>query len=233
LQTALQAFALSDRLEQHAAWFGAFNVHERRELLSPALWAESEAFVHGLAETLLSGRGAPSAGFPSVVEEALYLDTRQWLPADLLLRGDRMTMAHSLELRCPVLDWRVVEFAARRLPRRMKLRGQHVKCIVRKVAAGPLRLPQHIVYRNKWGFKVPIADWLRGDVLGASLRATLFAPEACARGWYDPSVVRRLVDDHMSGRANHSRKLWILYQIELWHRMFVDGSLAPTDALPQ
>ena len=228
VQTALETFALPDRLEQHAHWFGAFTATERKALLAPGLFAESEAHVHQAAERWMAARRASSPAFPSPVEEALYLDTRLWLPANLLLRGDRMTMAHSLELRCPFLDWRLVEFAARRLPQSMKVRGREGKRILKLVAEGPAELPRDIVRRPKWGFKVPVSAWFRGPVLGPSLHATLFSAAALSRGWYQESALRRLVDDHMSGRVDLGRKLWVLYQLELWHCMFIDGTLAPT-----
>ncbi|HWL80064.1 MAG TPA: asparagine synthase (glutamine-hydrolyzing) [Roseomonas sp.] len=230
-QTMLEAFALQERFERHAAWFGAFSADERREILSPALFAESEAQAHAAAECVMRGRGADSLAFPSPVEEALYLDTRLWLPANLLLRGDRMTMAHSLELRCPFLDWRVVEFAARRLPRWMKVRGRHGKRILKRVAEQHAGLPTEIVHRPKWGFKVPVSAWFRGGALGASLRDALLSHQARARGWYQEAAIRRLIEDHAAGRADNGRKLWILYQLELWHRMFVDGTLSPADDL--
>ena len=232
-QTALEAFALPDRLEQHAHWFGAFTAAERKALLAPGLFAESEAHVHQAAEHWMAGRRASGAAFPSPVEEALYLDTRLWLPANLLLRGDRMTMAHSLELRCPFLDWRLVEFAARRLPQSMKVCGREGKRILKLVAEGPAELPREIVRRPKWGFKVPVSAWFRGPVLGPSLHATLFSAAALSRGWYQERALRRLVDDHMSGRADLGRKLWVLYQLELWHCMFINGTLASTADLRQ
>lgn len=231
-QTMLEALSQLERFELHSAWFGAFSVAERLELLSPALLAESEALTHAAARSAMNGRAASEPAFPSLVEEALYLDTRLWLPANLLLRGDRMTMAHSLELRCPFLDWRLVEFAARRLPRWMKVRGREGKRILKMVAEGPLGLPPEIVHRPKWGFKVPVGKWFRAGPLGASLRATLLSREALSRGWYREEALRRLVEDHAGGRVDNGRKLWILYQLELWHRMFVDGTLAPSDGLP-
>jgi asparagine synthase (glutamine-hydrolysing) len=228
----LEAFAQPERFEHHAAWFGAFAAAERRALLAPALLAESEAAVHGAARAAMAGRTAGGDAFPSPVEEALYLDTRLWLPANLLLRGDRMTMAHSLELRCPFLDWRVVEFAARRLPRRMKLRGGEGKRILKLVAEGPAGLPREIVQRPKWGFKVPVSEWFRGPLLGRALRAVLLSEQALARGWYQPAALRRLVEDHAEGRADNGRRLWILFQLELWHRMIVERTLSATDELP-
>ena len=232
VQTMLEAFAQPERFEHHAAWFGAFAAAERRALLAPALLAESEAAVHGAARAALAGREAGTVAFPSSMEEALYLDTRLWLPANLLLRGDRMTMAHSLELRCPFLDWRLVEFAARRLPRRMKLRGSEGKRILKLVAEGPAGLPREIVRRPKWGFKVPVSEWFRGPLLGRALRAVLLSEQALARGWYQHAALRRLVEDHTEGRADNGRRLWILFQLELWHRMFVEGTLSATDELP-
>jgi asparagine synthase (glutamine-hydrolysing) len=188
--------------------------------------------VHGVARAALAGREARGAAFPSPVEEALYLDTRLWLPANLLLRGDRMTMAHSLELRCPFLDWRVVEFAARRLPRWMKLRGREGKRILKLVAEGPAGLPREIVRRPKWGFKVPVSAWFRGPQLGRALRAVLLSEQALARGWYQQAPLHRLIEDHAEGRADNGRRLWILFQLELWHRMFVEGTFSATDELP-
>jgi asparagine synthase (glutamine-hydrolysing) len=232
VQTMLEAFAQPERFEHHAAWFGAFAAAERRALLAPALLADSEAAVHGAARAAMAGRAAGGDAFPSPVEEALYLDTRLWLPANLLLRGDRMTMAHSLELRCPFLDWRVVEFAARRLPRWMKLRGGDAKRILKLVAEGPAGLPREIVQRPKWGFKVPVSAWFRGPLLGRALRAVLLSEQALARGWYQPAALRRLVEDHAEGRADNGRRLWILFQLELWHRMFVERTLSATDELP-
>jgi asparagine synthase (glutamine-hydrolysing) len=232
VQTMLEAFSLSDRFEHHAAWFGAFQAAERRALLSDALLAESDAYAHAAAEEVMAGRKSRSGAFPSPVEEALYLDTRLWLPANLLLRGDRMTMAHSLELRCPFLDWRVVDFAARQLPRWMKVRGGEGKRILKMVAEGPAGLPPEIVHRPKWGFKVPVSAWFRGPALGPPLRAALLSGPALARGWYHEAALRRLIEDHAAGRADNGRKLWILFQLELWHRMFVDRTLAPGDELP-
>ena len=98
----------------------------------------------------------------SGVEEMLYLDTRHWLPANLLLRGDRMTMAHSLELRCPFLDYRLVEFAAQRVPLSAKIRRLSGKWLLKTLAR--TLLPPGIVQRRKWGFKVPTSQWFRGPL---------------------------------------------------------------------
>ena len=93
-------------------------------------------------------------------------------------------------------------------------------------------MPREIVHRPKWGFKVPVSAWFRGQALGPPLRATLLSAPALARGWYRETALRRLIEDHAAGRADNGRKLWILFQLELWHRMFVDRTLAPGDELP-
>lgn len=211
-QLALECLSHADRFERHACWFGAFGPAGRERLLTPDL--RDGADVHAWSRNAVAGKK-----FSSAVEEMLYLDTLHWLPANLLLRGDRMTMAHSLELRCPFLDYRLVEFAARRLPLKMKVRGMNGKWILKKVAERVL--PHEIVHRKKWGFKVPVGEWFRGP-LAASLRETLLSPEALARGYYHEPALRRLIEEHTAGRVNHEKQLWILYQLELWHRMYID-----------
>ncbi len=216
LQLALEAVGEPDRLERHAAWFGAFGPRERAALLQPDLARTASA--HAEVASWLEGRRHPSR-----VEEAQHLDTRFWLPANLLLRGDRMTMAHSLELRCPFLDYRLAEFGAR-LPLDLKVRGRAGKWLLKKIARR--RLPAGIVDRRKWGFKVPLDHWFRGP-LAPLLREVLLSPEALGRGYFREAEVRRLIDSHVQGRQNQEKQLWILLLLELWHRMFVDRTLGP------
>ena len=179
--------------------------------------------LHAFSEGLLHGKR-----FPSLVEEMLYLDTAHWLSANLLLRGDRMTMASSLELRCPFLDYRLVEFAARDVPRSMKIRGLSGKQILKDMAAS--LLPPEIINRRKWGFKVPTAEWFRGPLAGV-LRDVLLSKAARARGYFREGQVRELVDAHVSGARDLDKQLWALFQLELWHLMFVDRTLRPSDQI--
>jgi asparagine synthase (glutamine-hydrolysing) len=220
-QLALECCSQRDRFERYAHWFGAFAPAEREALLGPALHAT--AGVHAASEEVLHGRRLPSAA-----EEMAFLDTRSWLPANLLLRGDRMTMAHSIELRCPFLDYRLVEMAERELPMALKTRGLDGKRILKEFAR-PL-LPAAIVERPKWGFKVPLDEWFRGPLAGV-LRDVLFSPRALARGYFREPRLRELVDAHVAGRVNYEKQLWILLQLELWHLMFVDRTLSPSDSL--
>src|SRR5438067_11041655 len=125
-----------------------------------------------------------------------------------------MSMAHSLELRCPYLDWRLAEFAAREIPPGMKVRRLSGKLILKQVAKG--LIPKEIIDRNKWGFKVPMAEWFRGP-LQQTLKQVLLSKSALARGYFRQARVQQLIDEHVSGQRNNEKQLWILFQLELWH----------------
>lgn len=220
-QLAMECLSRRDRFERYACWFGAFGPEEREKLLMPELLDGAD--IHAFSRQAVSGKR-----FSSAVEEMLYLDTKHWLPANLLLRGDRMTMAHSLELRCPFLDYRLVEFAAGRLPLALKVRGRAGKWILKQVARK--LLPREIIERKKWGFKVPVGEWFRGP-LQPVLRDVLLSPRALSRGYFREARLRTLIEDHVAGRTNHEKQLWILFQLELWHLMFLDRTLGAGDRL--
>src|SRR3954452_8916489 len=149
---------------------------------------------------------------------ALYLDLKTWLADDGLVKVDRMSMAHSLEVRCPLLDHRIIEFAAR-LPARLKLAstaaGTTTKVLLRKVAAR--RLPAEILARPKRGFAPPVSRWLREDLRDLS-RDLLLAPDAFGRDLFEPREVARLLDDHATGRLEAGWALWTLLMLEVWGR---------------
>ena len=221
LQLALECVSRPDRFERYAGWFGAFADDERDGLLAGDLRDGPD--VHGYSRGALRNHKAAGS-----VEEMLVLDLLHWLPANLLLRGDRMTMAHSLELRCPYLDYRLVDFAAHELPMDLKIRGMAGKWLLKQYAES--LLPREIIHRPKWGFKVPIADWFRGALAGV-LREVVLSPRALGRGYFREDALRNLVDLHVSGRRNLEKQLWILFQLELWHLMFVDRVVGPDDQL--
>jgi asparagine synthase (glutamine-hydrolysing) len=210
---ALHALSKTDELERIVAWFPLFDDAAKRRLLSPDLSAalpgdEAEA---PLAAALERRRG------PDALSRMLYYDTTLWLPDDLLARGDKMSMAASLELRVPLLDHHVVEFAAG-LPSRLKLRRLTRKVLLRRV--GRDLVPQQVLDRRKEGFPVPAASWFRGEA--RPLVTDLLAPEAVRRrGLFDPGEVSRLLDAHLTWRRDHSRELWGLVALELWCRRFL------------
>ena len=142
-----------------------------------------------------------------------YVDATLFLPADILVKVDRMSMAHSLEARVPFLDRGVMELA-RRLPARLRLRGLTTKYLLRRAMAG--RLPAAVVDGRKRGFNVPIPGWLVGEL--RDFTHDVLAPARLRRlGLLDPAAVGRLVTEHMTRRADHSRAIWALLVLVLWY----------------
>jgi asparagine synthase (glutamine-hydrolysing) len=158
-------------------------------------------------------------------ERTSHVDVQLYLPDDLLVKMDIASMANSLELRSPLLDHRVVEFAAS-VPRALKLRGgANTKYLLKRAFEGIL--PQSILRRRKMGFGVPIDAWLRTDLKPMAYEVLLDG-RAAARGYFRAPAVRRLLEDHSSGAAHHQYRIWSLLMLELWHRTYLD---APRDAL--
>ena len=155
----------------------------------------------------------------SALDQMLYADSKIWLPDDLLLKADKMTMANALELRVPFLDHKLVEFAAQ-LPPSAKLSRGVGKTLLRKTMQGVL--PDSILHRPKKGFPVPTMDWLRGP-LKEFTRETLLASDSACRGYFQPHVLQEIVDQHESG-ATRQQELWTLLVFEHWHRAFVTHS---------
>jgi asparagine synthase (glutamine-hydrolysing) len=150
----------------------------------------------------------------SAVQRAEYADLKIYLPNDVLVKVDRMSMAHGLEVRCPLLDRRIVEFAFR-IPVSTKMPGLRAKVLLKRVARG--RIPSEVLTLPKHGFSAPIADWLAGpyaemfrsDVAGVSSRVSALL---------DASEVVRLFDEHRARRGDHSYALWAVWMLERWAR---------------
>jgi asparagine synthase (glutamine-hydrolysing) len=153
------------------------------------------------------------------VDRYAALDTHSYLPGDLLLKVDRMSMAHSLEVRSPLLDYRVHEFAAR-LPGASKLRRGQSKWLLKQLAARR-GLPHDLVHRRKRGFGIPIGGWMRGP-LRPWIDGLLLDPVTRDRGYFRPEAVAQLLQSHHQGKADETYRLWNLAMLELWHRRFID-----------
>ncbi len=149
----------------------------------------------------------------------LALDVETYLPGDLLTKVDRMSMTHGLEVRSPMLDYRLHEWAAG-LPGHFKIKGGRAKWMLKDLAARR-GLPPELVDRRKQGFGVPIGDWFRAD-LRPWLEDVLLDPGTTARGITRPREVRRLLAEHVEGRTDHAPRLWNLMTLELWHREYID-----------
>jgi asparagine synthase (glutamine-hydrolysing) len=154
-----------------------------------------------------------------------YRDLHTYLPLDILTKVDRMTMAHSLEARPPLLDHRLVEFAAT-IPARFRLRDGTTKYIFKQAMRGVL--PDHIIDRQKHGFAVPLATWFRGD-LAAFARDVLLSDTSQRRGMLDTAYVERLLQLNDRGR-DLDLQLWTLLSFELWCQRFLDPSPRPQPA---
>jgi asparagine synthase (glutamine-hydrolysing) len=147
-----------------------------------------------------------------VLHRYLTVDQNYYLPDDILYKTDRMSMAHSLEVRPPFLDHRIVEFAAR-LPQRLKIRGGTQKFVLRELMRG--KLPETVLKRKKTGFDIPTHDWFRGGLRG--LLMDTVTPEAiAATGIFDARAVEALIRDHMERRINAGYHLWGLLTLFLW-----------------
>jgi asparagine synthase (glutamine-hydrolysing) len=151
-----------------------------------------------------------------VLARMLYVDTKTWLPDDLLIKADKMTMANSVELRVPLLDHKVLEFAAS-LPQNYKLHGLTTKYIL-KAALGK-RVPQEILNRKKTGFPVPYDSWMRGQLRGW-LCDILLDRSTIARGYFRKQAVETLLAENLS-QGRYSKELFSLAVLELWHRQFL------------
>ncbi|MDE3180145.1 MAG: asparagine synthase (glutamine-hydrolyzing) [Acidobacteriota bacterium] len=152
----------------------------------------------------------------STLNAMLYIDTKTWLPDDLLIKADKMTMANSLELRVPLLDHKVLEFAAA-LPGHLKVRGFTTKYLAKKALEG--RIPKAIIERRKVGFPVPYESWLRNQ-LHDWVNDILFDRTTTNRGYFSPRAVHDLLArDEANGR--HSKEIFSLVTLELWHRTFL------------
>ena len=154
----------------------------------------------------------------------MRFDFETYLPEDVLTKVDRMSMTHSIESRVPLLDNQVIEFAAA-LPASMKIVNGRRKHVLKEAARR--LLPAEILDRRKQGFGVPLGVWFRGgltDVFSDVLRS----PLTRQRGYFEPRFVDRLVEDHLSGRREHSHRLWQLLVFELWHQKYLDGGARET-----
>jgi asparagine synthase (glutamine-hydrolysing) len=152
------------------------------------------------------------------VDKLLYLDSKTYLPGDILTKVDRMSMAVSLEARVPLLDHKLIEFVTK-IPAALKLKGLETKYIFKRAMKG--LVPESILNRPKQGFGVPINEWINSQ-LRDRIRETLLEKRTLDRGYFEPAYIELLLDEHARGRRDHSHALWILWMLELWHRRYID-----------
>jgi asparagine synthase (glutamine-hydrolysing) len=201
-----------------------FRADERAALLT----ADVRAALPGIdAETSLLQRFDRFATL-DWRSQMMRVDFETYLPEDVLTKVDRMSMAHSLESRVPLLDVDVITLASA-FPAEMNIRGRERKRVFRRVAGRVL--PPSALARRKQGFAVPVGAWFRGE-LRDLCSDVLQSSRARQRGYFNPGFVDRLIDDHLSGQRAHNLRLWQLLVFELWHRHYLDRAPAADRPLP-
>ncbi len=200
---ALAARSTGERMQ---SWFGAFSWYERRALRrgfgsfrDPGQWQRAEG---------------------DHLRRMLYVDCHTWLTDNLLERGDRMSMAASIENRPPFLDHELVELSFR-VSSGMKIRGMSGKWIIKEIARR--HLPANIVDRKKVGFKVPLDEWFRGGLRDYA-HDLLLGRDSFVSSYFDRGVIEALLVSHERRRRNEEQRLWTLMGLEVWHRAFFGAS---------
>lgn len=204
-KTAIATMGIENSDERMPRWFGAISKDEIRKLLSSELSLECK-----------NNTNFYSAIDNSSLRRILSFDQSSWLPDNLLERGDRMTMAASLEARMPFMDHKLAEFISK-LSDKYRVRGGQTKWILRE--AMKQLLPIKILKRPKVGFRVPVNEWFRGSMrdylydhlVGADCRTSVY---------YQKGELNRLLQEHLNGCQNHEKLLWSLLSLEIWHREY-------------
>ncbi len=205
-KTAIVNLGLEAFDERMPRWFGMMSDQERARLVAmPAPVRQRDPSL-----------GCGSAG-NSALRRILCFDQLSWLPDNLLERGDRMTMAASLEARMPFMDHELAAYVSS-LPDEYRVRGRTTKWILRE--AMKQLLPQAILERPKVGFRVPVNEWFRGpmkDYLYEHLTGT----DSRTRHYYHAAALQQVLAEHVAGRQNHEKLLWSLLTMEIWHRQYL------------
>jgi len=196
----------------------------REQLFSPTFKRQ----LAGYRAQQVFERHAARAGTDDPLALIQYLDLKTYLVGDINTKVDRASMAHSLEVREPLMDHELIEWLAS-LPSNLKVRGQEGKFLLKK-AMEP-RLSNDILYRPKMGFAVPLARWFRGP-LKERVRRAVLGPRLAETGWFDAAYLQQLVEQHQSGARDHSAPLWTLLMFESFLRNVLDGDAATATAAP-
>jgi asparagine synthase (glutamine-hydrolysing) len=200
-------------------------LHRERSLFSPEFVSRANDWSDPLEQFQHYHDNAPAN---DQLSRLMYLDTKTYLTADILTKVDRMSMATSLEMRCPILDHEFVEWVAS-LPLKYKFRDGTRKFIFRKLAER-LGIPSDLLNRRKHGFSLPLIHWMRHE-LKDQLMGILLEPRTLQRGYFQADSIRVVLDDHFRRRRDHAGVLWMLLVFELWHRNFLEREVSREPAL--
>ena len=203
----------TDPFIRHLQWLGSYRADELGRLLSPAY----RGVVDGLAPSLVNEVREECLDPQGNAGALSHFYARTYLPGDILPKVDRASMHFGLEVRAPFLDPAVVSFLMA-LPYEQKFRAGRGKWLLRKLMEG--RLPASVLTKRKQGFAPPLAAWLAGP-LRSRLKELLSHERIAAAGYFDAGEVARLVEEHLSGRYDHRKKLWTLFVFELWRERWL------------
>jgi asparagine synthase (glutamine-hydrolysing) len=215
----MSLFSGGDRYAQSMSVL-RFTTETKQKLFTPA--AQGNIEDPNSTEKILRFFNADNV--EDVVDRMLYTDLMTRIPDHLLTIGDRMTMAHSLESRAPLIDYKVVEFAAS-IPAHMKLKGNKLKYMLRRVASR--YMPEELVGMKKQGFRFPLGIWFRTDL--KDFLRNLFAQSRFVElGLFNRRYIDRLLDEHITGKVDHNYRIWVLLNLEFWYRLNFEGETIDT-----
>ena len=192
-------------------------LHRERSLFSDDFLASVRAYVDPLTRSTEYYDHAPAY---DALSRLMYLDTKTYLTGDILTKVDRMSMATSLEVRCPILDHQIVEWVAS-LPVKYKFQWGIRKYILKKLGER-IGVPSALLHRRKQGFSLPLVHWMRHE-LKDGLLTILAEPRTLQRGYFKREAIQRLLDEHYRGYRDRAGAIWLLLVFELWHRNFLEA----------
>ncbi len=215
LKRGVASLSEPDTLTRFAKVYSFFSAAMKAQLYKGVLKQSFDADAFGTRRAL--ARLQSDVQHLDPLSQMLYIDTRASLPDDLLMVGDKTSMANSLEARVPFLDYRLVEFVES-LPVNLKLRGFTGKYLHKK--ACEQWLPKQVIHRKKKGFANPIADWFRSRMQGF-VEECLLGSQSSMGLYFDQQYIRRIIEEDRSGKQNWRRNIYLLVSLELWHRAFI------------
>ena len=197
----------------HYFWREIFSEEERRKLFLPNIFSKiknPDVYTYFKKYFNKFKKG-------EFLDKSLYVDIKTWLVDDILVKVDRTSMGNSLETRTPFLDYRLVELLSK-VPARLKLNKFSGKYLLKKAVSGII--PKSIIFRPKAGFNAPIPEWLRGEL--RSLLSGELSPSSINNlGFFNSEFVSTLISDYLRGKKDNSLKLWVLFNFDMWHKMFM------------
>jgi asparagine synthase (glutamine-hydrolysing) len=215
LRKGLRSMAIRDWWERYQSWHTVFPSDLKEEVLNGASRGLTDSFADAF------DRYQPSQISLDNLDKILWLDLKVWLPDDLLMKKDKMGMATSLEARVPFLDHQFAELVFN-IPSQVKVKHLTAKYIFKK--AMERLLPREIIYRKKAGFPTPISKWMAQDLRQPITE--ILCESGNGHHYFDRKVVKRLLDEHVSGRENHERLLFPILNFDLWYRAFFSRAVS-------